>query len=37
MGECGRRTNGRIGLIPKVHGCNKIDVDSEYVENYAVG
>ena len=36
MCECGRRTSRWIGLTPKVHGCDKTGVHSEYVENFAV-
>jgi hypothetical protein len=36
MYECGRPTGGCIGLIPEVHGCDKIALHSEYVENLAV-
>jgi ATP-dependent DNA ligase len=36
MLECGRRTGRWIGLIPKIHRCDKTGVQSEYVENFAV-
>src|SRR5215470_12009552 len=36
MFECGRRTSSWIGLIPKVHGCDKTGVHGEYVENFAI-
>jgi len=36
MCECGGRTSGWIGAIPKVHGCDTTVVQREYVENFAV-
>ena len=36
MCECGRRTSSCVGLIPKVHGCDKTGIHGEYVENFAV-
>jgi hypothetical protein len=36
MCECGRRTSTWIGLIPKIHSCDKTGVQNEYVENFAV-
>src|SRR5215469_9307314 len=36
MCECRRWTSAGIGLIPKVHGCDKTGVDREYMENFAV-
>jgi len=36
MWECRRGTSSWVGLIPKVHGCDKTGAQGEYMENFAV-
>src|SRR5579863_1585099 len=36
MCERGRRTRSWIGLVPKIHSCDKTTVHSKYMENFAV-
>ena len=34
--KCGRRTSTGIGLVPKVHGCDKAVVHRENMDNFVV-
>jgi hypothetical protein len=36
MCEHGRRSRSWIGLIPKIHSCDKTTVHGKYVENFAL-